>query len=126
MELRFKFDDGSTSWREPLSSGVRRGANADWGLAVPKTAAVATTCQALQAFGTPCYSISAKGAHAFQSLCCPIPELSVFFPALSRTLPNFDMSIMMSNAYPLTKSFVSFPPLVVTKNEHSTTIPNAE
>ena len=79
----------------------------------------------LQAFGTPCYSISAKGARAFQSLCFPIPELSVFFPGLSRTLPNFDMSIMMSNAYPRTKSFVSFPPLVVTKNEDSTTIPDA-
>jgi glycosyl transferase, family 25 len=81
----------------------------------------------LQAFGTVCYSISPKGARAFQNLCFPIPELEVFFPALNRTLPNFDISVMMSNAYPRTNSFVSFPPVVITKNEHdrSTTIPTS-
>jgi GR25 family glycosyltransferase involved in LPS biosynthesis len=79
----------------------------------------------LQAFGTVCYSISPKGARAFQKLCVPIPEIEVFFPALNRTLPNFDISVMMSNAYPRTNSFVSFPPVVITKNERekSTTIP---
>jgi len=82
----------------------------------------------LQAFGTVCYSISPKGAHAFQNLCFPIPELEVFFPALRRTLPNFDISVMMSNAYPRTNSFVSFPPIVITKNEHdkSTTLPPSQ
>ena len=79
----------------------------------------------LQAFGTACYSISPKGARAFLNLCFPIPEVEVFFPALNRKLPNFDMSVMMSNAYPRTNSFVSFPPIVITRNEHdkSTTIP---
>src|SRR5215831_18590154 len=72
----------------------------------------------LQAFGTVCYSISPKGARAFQNLCFPIPEVEVFFPALNRKLPNFDMSVMMSNAYPRTNSFVSFPPVVITMNEH--------
>jgi glycosyl transferase family 25 len=82
----------------------------------------------LQAFGTVCYTISPKGARAFQKLCIPIPEIDVFFPALGRTLPNFDISIMMSNAYPRTNSFVSFPPVVITKNEHekSTTVPISE
>jgi len=51
----------------------------------------------------------------------------VFFPALNRTLPNFDISVTMSNAYPRTNSFVSFPPVVITKNERdkSTTIPTS-
>ena len=73
----------------------------------------------LQAFGTICYSISPKGARVFINLCYPIPELSVFFPALNRALPNYAIDVMMSNAYPRTKSFVSFPPLVITRNERA-------
>jgi glycosyl transferase family 25 len=70
-----------------------------------------------RALGIPCYSVSAKGARALKAACLPLARIKVFFPGLNRHLPNFGIDVMMNNAYPKISAFVSFPPLVITRNE---------
>jgi GR25 family glycosyltransferase involved in LPS biosynthesis len=70
-----------------------------------------------RALGIPCYSISAKGARTLKAACLPLARIKVHFPGLNRHLPNFGIDVMMNNAYPQISSFVSFPPLVITRNE---------
>jgi hypothetical protein len=38
---------------------------------------------------------------------------------MSRTLPNFDLGVAMVGILPRVSAFASFPPLVVTRNDHS-------
>ena len=71
----------------------------------------------LQCFGTICYSISPRGAQKFLSQTQPIKKMNVFFPSLNRALENVALDISMSAFYSGNKSYVAFPPLVVTKNE---------
>jgi GR25 family glycosyltransferase involved in LPS biosynthesis len=40
----------------------------------------------LRAFGTPCYSVSPKGAQVLKSSCFPIRPLNVHFPGINRGL----------------------------------------
>ena len=70
-----------------------------------------------RALGIPCYSVSAKGARALKAACLPLARIKVHFPGLNRHLPNFGIDVMMNNAYPEISAFVSFPPLVITRNE---------
>jgi hypothetical protein len=70
-----------------------------------------------RALGIPCYSISAKGARVLKAACVPLARIKVYFPGLDRHLPDFGIDIMMNNAYPQITAFVSFPPLVITRNE---------
>jgi GR25 family glycosyltransferase involved in LPS biosynthesis len=82
----------------------------------------------LSAFGTFCYSVSAKGARALRDFCLPIRpmELRLLWPepgnkVLLRPagrLLNRGIDVMMAIAYPDLRAFVSVPPLVVSKNEH--------
>jgi len=74
----------------------------------------------LRSFGTPCYSISPKGAGILSEHCLPLRPMPVYFPGLQRTVPNIGIDIMMNDAYPRINAMVSFPPLVIVKNEHST------
>lgn len=71
-------------------------------------------------FGTPAYSISASGAAKFKSLCFPLADFKLFFPLLNRELPNNGIDIAMNRIYQATNSYVSFPPLAITKNERTT------
>jgi glycosyl transferase, family 25 len=75
----------------------------------------------LRAFGIPCYSISPKGAQLLRGHCLPLREMPVFFPGLNREIPNNGIDIMTNDAYPRINAYVSFPPLVITKNEHERT-----
>jgi GR25 family glycosyltransferase involved in LPS biosynthesis len=70
-----------------------------------------------RALGIPCYSVSPKGARALKAACLPLARIKVFFPGLNRHLPNFGIDVMMNNVYPQISAFVSFPPLVITRNE---------
>jgi GR25 family glycosyltransferase involved in LPS biosynthesis len=72
----------------------------------------------LQAFGTPCYTISPKGARTFIDHCWPIRKMRLTLP-MGYFLDNVGIDVMLSMAYPLTDSFVSFPPLVITANDIS-------
>jgi hypothetical protein len=46
--------------------------------------------------------------------------MSVYFPDLNRSLPNNNFDVMVNAIYPKINAFVSFPPLAITKNEHTT------
>ncbi len=74
----------------------------------------------LQVFGTICYSVSPKGAQRLKALCMPVRDMTVYFPPMDRSLPNYGIDIMMCNAYPRINAFVSVPPLVLTRNEKAT------
>lgn len=69
-------------------------------------------------FGIPAYTISPKGAGVFKSMCFPMKHFELFFPVLNRKIPNCGIDVAMNKIYGTTNSYVSFPPLVITKNEH--------
>lgn len=70
----------------------------------------------IRAFGTISYAISPAGAKVMRKLCLPIPNRPVAFH--DRTLANNGIDITMNGVYQQVNAFVSFPPLVVTANEH--------
>ncbi len=72
-----------------------------------------------KAFGIPCYSITPAGARKLLQHSLPIRKMDVYFPGLNRTLPNNGIDIMMNQLYPTCAAFVSFPPLVLTNNDHA-------
>jgi len=72
----------------------------------------------LHSFGTPCYSISPKGARAMLDLCLPLNTGLISFPRFGVRNENEGIDTVMSGAYPSLNAFVSMPPLVAT--EHRT------
>jgi len=84
-----------------------------------------STFRLTRAFGTVGYSISPAGAERLYNHCVPIRPMDTFYPGLDRTLPNTGIDRMMNEAYPSLQSYVCFPPLVVTENDHtkSTVLP---
>jgi GR25 family glycosyltransferase involved in LPS biosynthesis len=80
------------------------------------------------AFGTVCYTISAKGARQFKSGLCPLRPMISVIPEGGRARPggthfrSVGPDNAMCSLYPRLNAFVSMPPLVVSKNEptHST------
>lgn len=79
----------------------------------------------LRAFGTVCYTVSEAGANKLVARCVPLRPITVAFPRIHSAFPNNGIDIAMNDAYPDLNAYVSFPPLVVTKNEHaaSTVLP---
>jgi glycosyl transferase, family 25 len=80
------------------------------------------------AFGTPCYTISPKGAQALRAFCFPLRLMRVFVPALNREIPNYQIDVTMNIAYNDIQAHICLPPLAITKNEsaRSTTRPRPE
>jgi glycosyl transferase family 25 len=74
-----------------------------------------------RALGLVCYTVSPKGARALRNHCLPLRDMSVYFTGLNRALYNNGIDIPMNDAYPDIAAYVSFPPLVVTRNDHETT-----
>ncbi len=94
---------------------------------IPAFQALDTPVHALRlgkCFGICGYTISPSGARRFRENCFPLRNFSMPFPGLSGPVENYGVDVAMSALYPLSKSFVCFPPLVVSRNEHaeSTTI----
>jgi glycosyl transferase, family 25 len=71
-----------------------------------------------QAFGTVCYSISPAGAKLLRQRCLPLQNTNVYIPGLRASVPNSWVDIALNEVYRHINCFVSFPPLVVTKNDH--------
>jgi glycosyl transferase family 25 len=71
----------------------------------------------IQALGTPCYSVSPRGARLLQNTCFPIRPTDIFFPGVNQYFPNVGIDVAMNAAYPNMRSYAAFPPLVITKNE---------
>ena len=70
-------------------------------------------------FGTCAYSISPAGGQKFRQGCFPLRNEPVYFPALRRVRPNDGIDVAMNRLYPATRSYVAFPPLVVTPNNNA-------
>lgn len=72
-----------------------------------------------RALGTCCYSISPRGAERLLKYATPVRETQVYFPLMNRIVPNSTLDIMLNGAYSALDSYVSFPPLAVTYNDHA-------
>jgi glycosyl transferase, family 25 len=84
------------------------------------------------AFGTVCYSISPRGARLFRSGLCPLRPMIATLPEGGRAKPGathfktVGPDNAMNTLYHRLNAFVSMPPLVVSKNETTTsTVQNA-
>lgn len=71
-----------------------------------------------QAFGTVCYSVSPAGARLLRQRCLPLKNTNVYIPGLRASVPNSWLDIALNDVYRHLSCFVSFPPLVATKNDH--------
>jgi len=71
-----------------------------------------------QAFGTVCYSVSRVGAQLLRQRCLPLRNTNVYIPGLKASVPNSWFDIALNGVYGHLNCFVSFPPLVVTTNDH--------
>jgi glycosyl transferase family 25 len=73
-----------------------------------------------RAFGLVCYSISPSGAERLYRHCIPIRPMETYFPGLDQWIPNVGIDCMLNEVYASINSFVCFPPVVVTENDHAT------
>jgi GR25 family glycosyltransferase involved in LPS biosynthesis len=71
------------------------------------------------AFGIVCYTISPLGAAVLRNLCQPLSNAPVVIPGVNRSLPNSALDLALVGLLGRVNAFASFPPLVVTKNDHS-------
>jgi len=71
------------------------------------------------AFGVVCYSVSPMGARTMKQHCLPFRNMQVFIPGLGRAVPNRGVDVMLNDVYPRVNAYVSFPPLIITRNFHS-------
>jgi len=75
------------------------------------------------AFGTPCYTVSPKGALALKTKCLPLRPMLIPCPEGAKAPPharvfrNVGIDNTLNSVYPDLNAFVCFPPLVVVKNE---------
>ena len=85
------------------------------------------------AFGTPCYTVSPKGALALKTKCLPLRPMLIPCPEGAKAPPharifrNVGIDNTLNSVYSDLNAFVCFPPLVVVKNEPAkSTIQTAE
>jgi GR25 family glycosyltransferase involved in LPS biosynthesis len=71
------------------------------------------------AFGLVGYSVSPRGAEAMKQHCLPIGNVEIHIPGLGRTVANKDLDILLNKVYGHINAYVSFPPLIITRNDHS-------
>jgi glycosyl transferase, family 25 len=67
-------------------------------------------------FGSCGYTISPSGARKFRNGCFPLTSIKVDFPFINRSIENNGIDIMMNRLYPLTHSFLSVPPMIISPN----------
>lgn len=72
-----------------------------------------------RAFGTPCYSISPRGAEKLLRHVKPIRPMNVWFPVLNRKVANTGIDIMMNAVYDQLHAYACLSPLAVTPNDVS-------
>ena len=76
----------------------------------------------LHAFGIMCYSVSAGGAKKPLAACRSIRAMNVVVPGLPQPVRNSGIDVMMNAVYRHIDAFVAFPPLVVSPNDHSSSL----
>jgi GR25 family glycosyltransferase involved in LPS biosynthesis len=72
-----------------------------------------------RAFGATCYTISPAGAGKLRSFCFPLRDGTVHWPDTETNHAIIGIDVLMSTAYPEMSAYASFPPLVVTPNDHA-------
>lgn len=76
-------------------------------------------------WGIPAYSITPKGAKKLKELCFPLRNDIFKFPGVDIPQCNTGIDMAMSMAYSQLNSYISIPPMVVTKNDkYNSTIQN--
>lgn len=73
----------------------------------------------LQSFGTICYSVSSNGARLLRQNLLPLRNTTVHVVGLRAAVVNYGMDVALNDVYSHMNCFVSVPPLVVTRNDHS-------
>jgi glycosyl transferase, family 25 len=73
-----------------------------------------------RAFGALAYCLSPTGARALRQHCLPLRRMEVFIPGLGRAVSNTGIDVVLNDVYPRINAYVSFPPLVISRNLHST------
>jgi GR25 family glycosyltransferase involved in LPS biosynthesis len=77
----------------------------------------------LWCFGTPGYTVSAKGARVLRDRLLPFRPMTAHFPDGERVSPGyadfsvFGVDLALNSIYRELNAFVCFPPLLVTRNE---------
>ena len=71
------------------------------------------------AFGIVGYAVSPSGAQVMKQCCLPLRNMNVSIPGLGRAVPNRALDVVLNDVYPRVNAYVSFPPLVITRNFHS-------
>jgi glycosyl transferase, family 25 len=71
-------------------------------------------------FGTCGYAISPAGAKRLSKLCFPMTNRTVTITALQRSISAFGLDCMLNDAYPKVDAYAAFSPLVVPKNDRTT------
>jgi GR25 family glycosyltransferase involved in LPS biosynthesis len=72
----------------------------------------------LRAFGTICYTITPSGARRLRERCLPVRGETWDFPEIRVRIANVGIDVGMCNALPHMRAFCSFPPLVMSLNDH--------
>jgi GR25 family glycosyltransferase involved in LPS biosynthesis len=70
-------------------------------------------------FGIVCYSVSPLGARTLKQHCLPLRNIEIFIPGLGRAVINKGLDVMLNDVYRRVSAYVSFPPLIITRNFHS-------
>lgn len=78
-----------------------------------------TLMKLITGLGTLCYSMSPTGAQKFLTGCFPLKDFIYSVPVDGEKIPNYGIDVAMNTIYPSTGSFVSFPPLAISLNDHS-------
>ena len=71
-----------------------------------------------RALGSPCYSVSPKGAGLLRGHCFPLRAMTLPLPG-RRVVPGRGIDMTMNEAYPRLQAFACVPPLVITENDHA-------
>lgn len=69
-------------------------------------------------FGLVGYSVSPLGAQTLRQHCLPLRNIDVYIAGLGRTVANKALDVMLNTLYREINAYVSFPPLIITKNTH--------
>ncbi len=70
-----------------------------------------------KALGTPCYTLSPKGAAALLARALPARPVQVTLPLMPREIGNLTPDVMLCSLYGDLSAYLAFPPLAVTRNE---------
>jgi len=70
-------------------------------------------------WGTCAYAISPTGAARFKAGCFPLKPFDLAVPVTGQVLHNTGIDSAMNRLYADMQAYVSFPPLVVTENDHT-------